>query len=164
MTAPYFYKLGDGGNITTYSSPRKERFDFSDQHIDPGYYIQASAVYSSNIEGNTIDLNSFMNYRLSRDMSGSNKEIKEIENLINAYQFAQNNALDEDNFLECHRILSETLLIPSKRGRYRIEPVGVFGESGLVYLAIEPELVRGRMRLFIIKIIRRSIMIIYTLV
>lgn len=34
-------------------------FDFSDQNIDLGYSTQASAIYSSNIEGNTIDLNSF---------------------------------------------------------------------------------------------------------
>ena len=125
-----------------------EGFDFSDQNIDPGYSTQASAVYSSNIEGNTIDLNSFMNYQLSMEKFKPTKEIQEIENLIDAYQFAQANQLDGENFLECHRILSETLLINSKRGKYRIEKVGVFGETGLVYLAIEPELVQERMKLF----------------
>jgi hypothetical protein len=42
-----------------------ESFDFSEKSTDFGYKTQASAVYSSNIEGNSIDFNSFMNYKLS---------------------------------------------------------------------------------------------------
>ena len=125
-----------------------DNFNFSDLHVNLGYATQASAVYSSNIEGNSIDLNSFMNYKLSQEMFKPTKEIEEIENLITAYKFAQNNKLNESNFLECHKILSKTLLIKSKRGKYRIEKVGVFGETGLVYLAIEPELVQERMKIF----------------
>ncbi len=64
-------------------------FDFSDEHVDVGCSTQASAVYSSNIEGNSVDLNSFMNYKLSPEKFKQTKEIEEIENLITAYQFAQ---------------------------------------------------------------------------
>ena len=123
-------------------------FDFSDEHVDVAYSTQASAVYSSNIEGNSVDLNSFMNYKLSPEKFKRSKEVEEIENLITAYQFAQKNKLNESNFLECHRIFSETLLIASKRGSYRIEKVGVFGQGGLTYLAIEGELVQERMKSF----------------
>jgi hypothetical protein len=55
------------------------------------------------------------------------------------YQFAQGNSMSETNLLKAHSILSKTQLIKSKRGKYRIEPVGVFGKEGLVYLAVEPE-------------------------
>ena len=123
-------------------------FDFSDEHVDLAYSTQASAVYSSNIEGNSVDLNSFMNYKLSPEKFKRSKEVEEIENLITAYQFAQINKLNESNFLECHRIFSETLLIASKRGSYRIEKVGVFGQTGLAYLALEPEHVHKRMKSF----------------
>jgi len=123
-------------------------FDFSDQHINLEYATQTSAVYSSNIEGNSINLNTFMNYKFSQEIFKKTKEIEEIENLITAYKFAQNKKLNESNLLECHRILSKTLLITSKRGKYRIEKVGVFGETGLVYLAIEPEFVQERMKIF----------------
>ena len=123
-------------------------FDFSDEHVDLGYSTQTSAVYSSNIEGNSVDLNSFMNYKLSPEKFKRSKEVEEIENLITAYQFAHKNKLNESNFLECHRIFSETLLIASKRGSYRIEKVGVFGQGGLTYLAIEGELVQERMKSF----------------
>ena len=44
-----------------------DNFDFGDSRINLGYVTQASAVYSSNIEGNSIDLNSFMGYKLSQD-------------------------------------------------------------------------------------------------
>lgn len=125
-----------------------DSFDLSDEHIDLGYSTQASAVYSSNIEGNSVDLNSFMNYKLSPEKFKQTKEVAEIEDLITAYQFAQKNELNDSNFLECHRIFSETFLIASRRGNYRLDKVGVFGQTGLTYLAIEPEHLQKRMRSF----------------
>ena len=125
-----------------------EQYDFTENSGNFSYLTKASAVYSSNIEGNTIDLNSFMNYELSKSKFKPTKEIEEIENLITAYEFAQKTALTERNMLESHKILSKTLLIKSKRGKYREEPVGVFGKSGLIYLAIEPEYVRKEMKIF----------------
>ncbi len=123
-----------------------ENFDFSEENGGLEYLTRASAVYSSNIEGNNIDLNSFMNYELSKEKFKPGKEIEEIENLIKAYEFAQQNKLNETNLLTCHKILSETLLIKSKRGKYRIEQVGVFGRSELTYLAVEPEFVKREMK------------------
>jgi Fic family protein len=119
--------------------------DFSEQNIDFGYSTQASAVFSSNIEGNTVNLNSYMNYRLSREKFKQTKEIEEIENLVTAYEFAQKNHLTEKNLLKCHEIFSKTLLIKSKRGKYRIEKVAVYDEKGLIYLAVEPEYVEENM-------------------
>jgi len=118
-----------------------QRHDFSDQKIEFGYSTKSSAVYSSNIEGNPVDLNLYMNQKLANHKAKPTKEVAEIDNLATAYEFAQNNQLDEKNFLKCHAIFSKTLLIKSKRGKYRAEKVGVFSESGLVYLAIEPEYV-----------------------
>ena len=42
-------------------------------------------------------------------------------------------------------MFSKTLLIKSKRGKYRTEPVGVFGKTGIAYLAVEAELVAKEM-------------------
>ncbi|MFP4557121.1 MAG: Fic family protein [Bacteroidales bacterium] len=123
-------------------------FDFSENSGDFEYLTKSSAVYSSNIEGNSVDLNSYMNYEMNKDKFKVGKEIEEIENLIEAYEFAQNNRLNEKNLLNCHKIFSDTLLIRSKRGKYRIEQVGVFGKSGLAYMAIEPEFVEKEMKMF----------------
>jgi len=130
-------------------------YDFSEANGDFGYTTLVSAVYSSNIEGNSIDLNSFMNYKLSKEKFRQppvgykpTKEIEEIENLIAAYEFAQNNILNETDLLECHKIFSKTLLIKSKRGKYRMEKVGVFSQAGMVYTAIEPEHIQKIMKTF----------------
>ena len=126
-------------------------FDFK-KNDDILYQTQASAVYSSNIEGNSIDLNSFMNYKMSSQKIKPKKELKEIEDLIVAYKFAQENNLTEKKFLQTHKILTEDILIKKFRGKYRNDKVGVFGESGLVYLAIEPEFVEEAMKYFFVEI------------
>lgn len=125
-----------------------KEYNFTDDNGGFDYLTKSSAVYSSNIEGNSIDLNSYMNFELSKEKFKKGKEIEEIEHLIEAYQFAQSNSLNEKNLLNCHKILSKTLLIESKRGFYRTEPVGVFGATGLAYLAVEPEFVQQEMSVF----------------
>jgi len=125
-----------------------KNFDFSGNRGGFKYLTKSSAVYSSNIEGNSIDLNSYMNYEMNKDKFKVGKEIEEIEDLIEAYEFAQTSKLNEKNLLNCHKIFSDTLLIRSKRGKYRIEQVGVFGKAGLAYMAIEPELVEKEMKVF----------------
>ena len=104
------------------------------------YYLISSAVFSSNIEGNSIDLNSFMNSRMQKKKIKT-KEFAEIEDLILAYNFAKKNNLTEKNLLKTHELISEKILIKSKRGKYREEKIGVFDFKGLVYMAIEPEFV-----------------------
>jgi Fic family protein len=125
-----------------------DEYDFSNKNGGFDYLLQASAVYSSNIEGNSIDLNSYGNYKLSPKNFKKEKEAIEIDNLVSAYDFARKNPLNEANFLKVHGILSELFLIKTNRGKYRTEPVGVFGETGLLYLAVEPEIVALEMEKF----------------
>ncbi len=42
-----------------------ENYNFSEEYGTFDYLTKSSAVYSSNIEGNSIDLNSYMNYALT---------------------------------------------------------------------------------------------------
>lgn len=120
-----------------------ENFIEKSSDLDFKYLTESSSVFSSNIEWNSLDLNSFMNMKLN---STKSKDLEEIENLIKAYNFAQNNDLNENNFLNTHDFLSETLLIKSKRWQYRDDKVWVFGKEGLIYLAIEPEFVQEKMQ------------------
>lgn len=138
------YKKSIGNEI----SMLIKNFDFSENRGGFEYLTKSSAVYSSNIEGNSIDLNSYMNYEMNKKKFKVGKEIEEIEDLIEAYGFAQNNKLNEKNLLNCHKIFSDTLLIRSKRGKYRIEQVGVFGKYGLAYMAVEPEFIEKEMKVF----------------
>lgn len=141
----YFQELSknisDFDNRITEFKKRSNKFDFD-------YMAGSSAVFSSNIEGNSVDLNSFMNHKLINSKAKKSKEISEIEDLIDAYNFAKNNNLTQDNFLKTHKLLSKNILIKSKQGRYRDEKVGVFDSFGLKYMAIEPELVEAEMNRF----------------
>jgi Fic family protein len=84
------------------------------------FSFEASAVYSSNIEGNSIDLDSFMNSKLNRNgRAFKAKERREIETLVDAYRFAQKHVLNEKNLLKAHAILAEHLL-PSRLLKNRV--------------------------------------------
>ena len=64
-----------------------------------GYSIESSAVYSSMIEGNIMDFDTYLKYAHS-GMNNKSKSFTEIEDLKNAYLFAKTNAITFDNFLE----------------------------------------------------------------
>ena len=115
--------------------------------IDLKYLIEASAVYSSNIEGNPMDLNSFMNAKSFKQKTKP-KKYSEIAELAGAYDFARKNKLTENNLLKAHEALSKSFLIKSRRGKYRDDKVGVFDQYGLVYLAVESENVAKEMKSF----------------
>lgn len=109
------------------------------------FLLDSAAVYSSNIEGNTLDLNSFLNSRMSPKKHRP-KEAQEIEDLVSAYNYARKNELNEQHMLRSHKILSNQFVAKSRQGTYRREPVGVFSQSGLEYMAVEPHLVDQEMR------------------
>ncbi len=110
------------------------------------FMLEVSAVYSSNIEGNPINLNSWMNGKLLKEKSQP-KAYQEIQDLIDAYNFARSNAFTEANMLKTHGMLSAQFLIKSKQGKYREDRVGIYSARGLVYAAVEPEFVEREMRL-----------------
>ncbi len=105
------------------------------------FYLANSAVYSSNIEGNTVDFDTYLKAS-EFNLHLKTKEIKEIEELIVAYQFAGENALTLKNILKAHEILTHSILIKKERGKIRKVKVGVRSEGRLIYLAIEPELIK----------------------
>jgi len=113
------------------------------KELDFTYLTEISSVFSSNIEWNSLDINSFMNFRMNKNIT---KDVEEIENLIKAYKFAENNKLNEKNLLEIHNISSESLLIKSKRWKYRDDKVWVFWKQWLIYLAIEAEYLDEKMK------------------
>lgn len=111
------------------------------------FSFEASAVYSSNIEGNSIDLDSFMNSKLDRKSRAFKaKERKEIETLVEAYRFAQKHMLSEKNLLKAHSVLAEHLLPKAQQGKYRDQRIFVYSQHGIEYAAVEPELVPQKMQ------------------
>lgn len=110
------------------------------------FYLVSSALYSSKIEGSSIDLNGFYRNRGRSKFAFKPKEVDEIEDLVSAYKFAVDNKLTEKNFLQAHKILSKHIVPPFSRGKYRKTTMGVFGTEGRVYQAVEWELVPDLMK------------------
>jgi Fic family protein len=108
---------------------------------DFNFYLANSAVHSSNIEGNTVSFDTYLKSS-EFNLHLKTKEIKEIEELIAAYQFARENDLTLDNILKAHEILTQSILIKKERGKIRKVKVGVRSEGRLIYLAIEPEFIK----------------------
>ena len=105
------------------------------------FYLANSAVHSSNIEGNTVDFDTYLKSSEFK-LHLKTKEIKEIEELIGAYQFARENILTLENILKAHEILTQSILIKKERGKIPKVKVGVRSEGRLIYLAVEPEFIK----------------------
>lgn len=108
------------------------------------FYLASAAVHSSNIEGNTVNFDTYLK-AAEYNLHLKTKEIKEIEELIKAYQFAGENELTLNNILKAHGIITTSILVKKERGKIRKAKVGVRGEGRLIYLAIEPELVKAEL-------------------
>ena len=112
---------------------------------DLHFLLETSAFYSSKIEGNRLDLSSFLN---KAETPKKNKDLKEIEDLKEAYRFAMGHGFSEENLLKAHGILSKNFLTRKIRGRYRESQVAVYSSEGIAYMAIEPQLLPKEMSLF----------------
>ncbi|HZS09656.1 MAG TPA: Fic family protein [Blastocatellia bacterium] len=111
------------------------------------FSFEAAAVYSSNIEGNSMDLRAFLESKAGRPSRLFRaKERKEIEALVEAYRFARNHALNEKNLLQAHALLAKPLLPKPHQGRYRNQLMFVYSQYGIEYAAVEPEFVPEKMR------------------
>lgn len=106
-----------------------------------------SAVYSSNIEGNPIDVNSYLASKFrGRNIKFKAKDRREIEDLESAYRFAQSHVLNEKNLLAAHGMLAANLLTRSTLGKYRDQMVYVYSRAGMEYAALEPDYLPRAMR------------------
>ncbi len=109
------------------------------------FYIQSAATYSSNIEGNSIDIDTYMQNK-KFNIKSKPKEMAEIDDLVAAYNFANSNTLNTKNFLESHKILSSHLLsLKSQRGKWRNQQVGIFSDGKIEYMAVEADFVKIEM-------------------
>ncbi len=105
------------------------------------FYLASAAVHSSNIEGNTMSFDTYLK-ATEFNLHLKTKEIREIKDLIKAYQFARENEITLQNVLKAHEIFTASILLKKERGKIRKARVGVRSEGKLIYLAIEPEFVK----------------------
>jgi Fic family protein len=107
-----------------------------------GYSFSMASVYSSMIEGNNIDFDTYLSYSAS-GMNTKSKSFMEIEDLIHAYRYALKTELSIDSALKAHHHLSKTIIKDSRyRGKVRDKNVYVFSGSEMVYAGAPANIVK----------------------
>lgn len=107
-----------------------------------GFYTSVSSVYSSKIEGEPIELDSYLKHKFQK-VKYVPDYTKKTDDLFDAYQFAQKHPLDFKNLLEAHSLLTKNILSPSARGRIRTHPEFILDNEGRIeYVAAPPDLVK----------------------
>jgi Fic family protein len=102
------------------------------------FYKSVSAVYSSKIEGEDIDFDSYYKHRFL-NVAFKVDYTKKADDLYSAYEFIENNELNFDNVLKAHAILSDSLLPVSMQGKIRSNPMFVINEREQIeYVAAAP--------------------------
>jgi Fic family protein len=96
------------------------------------FYITVSAVYSSRIEGSQLMVSDYLKIYNS-GMNTSNKDYRQVQDLISAYEYAREHALNLKNLFKVHELSTKTLIkADDYRGKLRDKEVGIYNESGIL--------------------------------
>lgn len=110
------------------------------------FYTSVSSVFSSKIEGEDIDLDSYVKHKRF-GIEFQPDYTKKIDDLYNAYSFAQKNDLNQKNILQAHKTLSKHIVADEWQGRHRTLNMYVSTEDGrIVYVATSPYEVENEMK------------------
>jgi Fic family protein len=109
------------------------------------FYNSVSSVYSSKIEGENIDFDSYYKYKFL-NVKYKADYTKKPDNLLLAYEFVLDHNLDLKNVLKAHSILSSNLLPKTQRGLIRNNPMFVLNSDDRIeYVAAEPNVVKSEL-------------------
>ncbi|GAB5530653.1 MAG: hypothetical protein Roseis3KO_24300 [Roseivirga sp.] len=106
------------------------------------FYKAVSSVYSSKIEGEEIDFDSFFKHKFL-SVPFKTDYTKKADDLFAAYEFIDDQPLNFANVQKAHAILSANLLPASEQGRIRTNPMFVIGSNDQIeYVAAGPAIVK----------------------
>ncbi|MCU0432562.1 MAG: Fic family protein [Bacteroidia bacterium] len=112
------------------------------------FYTSVSAVFSSKIEGEPIELDSYIKHkRLGAHFLPD--YTRKIDDLYDAYFFAQTNSLTPATISGAHALLTKHILQPAQQGKFRNGNMFVITSEGKIeYVAALPGQVEGEMQKF----------------
>jgi Fic family protein len=109
------------------------------------FYTSVASVFSSKIEGEDIELDSYIKHKRF-GIAFLPDYTKKIDDLYNAYTFAQTNALNKPNISGAHQLLSKHLVAQHLQGKLRLQNMYVTTLDGRIeYVAALPEEVETEM-------------------
>ena len=93
------------------------------------FYTSVSSVFSSKIEGEEIDLDSFVKHKRF-GIEFLPDYTKKIDDLYNAYTFAESNVISKQNIEKAHQLLSRHIVAKHQQGKIRRQNMYVTNEEG----------------------------------
>eukprot|EP00825_Cyclidium_porcatum_P033105 TRINITY_DN35190_c0_g1_i2.p1 TRINITY_DN35190_c0_g1~~TRINITY_DN35190_c0_g1_i2.p1 ORF type:complete len:248 (+),score=9.72 TRINITY_DN35190_c0_g1_i2:151-894(+) len=109
------------------------------------FYKSVSSVYSSKIEGENIDFDSYFKHKFL-NVKFRPDYIRKADDLYAAYDFIDNHELNLKNVQKAHSILSSKLLSKSQQGLIRTNPMFVINSDDKIeYVAAGPRIVKKEM-------------------
>ena len=112
------------------------------------FYTSVASVFSSKIEGEEIELDSYIKHK--RDgIQFQPDYTRKIDDLYNAYTFAKSNALNAQNISDAHKLLSKHFVAENWQGKFRTSNMYVSTPDGKIeYVAASPFEVKDEMGKF----------------
>lgn len=102
------------------------------------FYTSVASVFSSKIEGEDIELDSYIKHK-SLGIEFKPDYTKKTDDLYNAYTFAKQHALTPENISEVHSLLAVNFVEESRLGKYRLHNMYVTTPDGKIeYVAASP--------------------------
>jgi Fic family protein len=112
------------------------------------FYTSVSSVFSSKIEGEEIELDSYIKHK-KFGIEFLPDYTKKIDDLYNAYTFAKSNVLNKKNIEKAHKLLSKHIVAKHQQGKIRIHNMYVATPDGKIeYVAATPNEVAIEMKKF----------------
>lgn len=112
------------------------------------FYTSVASVFSSKIEGEEIELDSYVKHKRF-GIEFLPDYTKKIDDLYDAYCFAKTHSLNKNNIAEAHRLLAKNIVAENQLGKHRIHPMFVTTDDGRIeYVAALPHQVDNEMEAF----------------
>ncbi len=112
------------------------------------FYTSVSSVFSSKIEGEEIELDSYIKHK-KFGIEFLPDYTKKIDDLYNTYTFAKSNVLNKKNIEEAHKLLSKHIVAKHHQGKIRVHNMYVSTPDGRIeYVAATPDVVEKEMQKF----------------
>jgi Fic family protein len=113
------------------------------------FYNSISAMASSKIEGETLDVDSYIKHKML-DVEYLPNLTEKPNDLYDAYLFAQKNELNKENFFEAHKIITKHLLPENQRGVIRKGQMLIMehNTAKIQYEAASPYIVKAEFEQF----------------
>lgn len=112
------------------------------------FYTSVASVFSSKIEGEEIELDSYVKHKRF-GIEFLPDYTKKIDDLYNAYSFAKTNSLNKINIAKAHQLLGKHIVAGHQQGKHRVQAMFVTTDEGRIeYVAALPHQVDDEMNAF----------------